>query len=38
MAGALLERFAVFHAGFPSAADPDYTVGPQRRRLERQGR
>jgi hypothetical protein len=36
MAGALLERFAVFHAGFASAADPDYTVAPQRRRLGRQ--
>jgi hypothetical protein len=38
MAGALLERFAVFRAGFPSAADPDYTVVPQRQRLEREGR
>ena len=38
MAGALLERFAVFRAGFPSAADPAYTVVPQRQRREREDR
>lgn len=30
LAGAALDRFAVFHAGRASAADPVYTVGPQR--------
>jgi hypothetical protein len=34
LAGAVLERWAVFRAGFQSAADPRHTVGPQRRRLE----
>jgi Polysulfide reductase len=34
MAGALCERWAVFRAGFQSARDPRYTVGPQRERLE----
>jgi hypothetical protein len=34
-AGAICERWAVFRAGFASAADPKYTVGPQRRRIER---
>jgi DMSO reductase anchor subunit len=29
-AGALAERFSVFHAGRQSAADPSYTIGPQR--------
>lgn len=33
-AGAITERFAVFEAGFASAADPHATTGPQRRRLE----
>ena len=33
-AGALCERFAVFRAGFQSASDPKYVVGPQRRRIE----
>jgi polysulfide reductase-like protein len=38
LAGAALERFAVFNAGFDSAADPRYTVEPQRKRLaERRG-
>jgi Polysulphide reductase, NrfD len=32
MAGSLLERWAIFRAGFQSAADPKYTVGPQRER------
>ena len=35
MAGAICERWAVFKAGFESARDPKYTVGPQRARLER---
>ena len=33
MAGSLLERWAVFRAGFASAADPSHTVGPQRERV-----
>lgn len=32
--GSALTRFAVFHAGLQSAADPKYTVVPQRRRVE----
>jgi hypothetical protein len=35
MAGALLARQSVFRAGVQSAADPKYTVGPQRARIER---
>ena len=31
--GSLLERWAVFRAGFQSAADPAYTVAPQAARL-----
>jgi len=34
-AGALAERFSIFRAGFQSAADPRYVVGPQRARIER---
>jgi hypothetical protein len=34
-AGVICERWAVFRAGFQSAADPKYTVGPQRARVER---
>jgi hypothetical protein len=34
LAGSLLERLAVYHAGFESARDPKYTVGPQRRRAD----
>ena len=34
LAGALTERFAVFRAGFESAKDPKFTVGPQRERIE----
>jgi DMSO reductase anchor subunit len=38
LAGAALERWAVFRAGFQSARDPKYTVMPQRGRLdEREG-
>ena len=34
-AGVIAERWAVFKAGFASAAEPRYTVGPQRERIER---
>jgi hypothetical protein len=34
-AGVIAERWAVFKAGFKSASDPKYTVGPQRERIER---
>lgn len=34
VAGSVCTRFAVFHAGLQSAADPRYTVVPQRARLE----
>jgi formate-dependent nitrite reductase membrane component NrfD len=34
LAGAAAERFAVFRAGFASAKDPKFTVGPQRERVE----
>jgi formate-dependent nitrite reductase membrane component NrfD len=34
LGGALAERWSVFRAGFQSAADPKYTVGPQRERVE----
>jgi hypothetical protein len=33
-AGIVTERWAVFRAGFQSAADPKYTVGPQRARVQ----
>ena len=33
LAGAICERWAVFRAGFQSAADPTYAVADQRRRL-----
>lgn len=33
MAGAAVERLAVFGAGMESARDPRFTVAPQRRRL-----
>jgi hypothetical protein len=36
-AGALAARWSVFKAGFASAADPKYTVAPQRERIERRG-
>jgi hypothetical protein len=32
-AGALCARWSVFKAGFESAADPKYVIGPQRRRV-----
>jgi hypothetical protein len=34
LAGSVCQRWAVYRAGFISAADPKYTVGPQRRRIE----
>ncbi|MFW6034581.1 MAG: NrfD/PsrC family molybdoenzyme membrane anchor subunit [bacterium] len=34
LAGALCTRFGVFEAGMASAADPKYTVVPQRRRVD----
>jgi hypothetical protein len=34
LAGSAFERFAVFRGGFASAADPKYTVGPQRRLVD----
>jgi hypothetical protein len=34
LAGSFCERWAVYKAGFASAADPRYTVGPQRERVE----
>lgn len=33
-AGALAERWSIFKAGFQSASDPKYVVGPQRQRIE----
>jgi hypothetical protein len=33
LAGAVCERWSVFRAGFQSANDPAYTVGPQRRAI-----
>jgi len=35
LAGSVLTRWTIFKAGFQSAEDPKYTVGPQRARLER---
>jgi formate-dependent nitrite reductase membrane component NrfD len=37
LAGALAERWSVFRAGFQSARDPRYTVGPQRERVRAGG-
>jgi DMSO reductase anchor subunit len=34
LAGSVCERWAVFRAGFASAKDPKYTVGPQRDRAQ----
>jgi formate-dependent nitrite reductase membrane component NrfD len=34
LAGSLAKRWAVFRAGFQSARDPRYTVGPQRERAD----
>jgi formate-dependent nitrite reductase membrane component NrfD len=38
LAGELCLRWSVFRAGFQSAADPRYTVGPQRERADRKAR
>jgi formate-dependent nitrite reductase membrane component NrfD len=38
IAGAIFERWTIFKAGFQSAADPKYTVGPQRERVEARNR
>jgi hypothetical protein len=38
LAGAALERWGVFRAGFQSAEDPAYTVGPQRERADERAR
>jgi hypothetical protein len=35
LAGAACERWSVFRAGFQSARDPKYVVGPQRARVAR---
>jgi Polysulphide reductase, NrfD len=35
LAGAAAKRWAVFKAGFQSASDPKFTVGPQRERIRR---
>jgi polysulfide reductase-like protein len=34
LAGSVLERWSVFRAGFQSARDPSYTIGPQREQLD----
>ena len=34
LAGEVLERIAVFQAGFESAANPAHTIVPQRRRVD----
>jgi polysulfide reductase-like protein len=37
LAGALAERWSIYKAGFKSASDPTFTVGPQRERLRASG-
>lgn len=37
LAGSVCQRWAVYRAGFASAADPKYVVGPQRARLDAAG-
>lgn len=37
LGGAVCQRFAIFRAGFDSAADPTATVAPQRRKMEGAG-
>jgi formate-dependent nitrite reductase membrane component NrfD len=34
LAGAMAERWSVYRAGFQSAADPKYTIAPQRARVD----
>jgi hypothetical protein len=36
--GALAARWSIFKAGFQSASDPKYVVGPQRASIEREQR
>jgi hypothetical protein len=38
LAGAMCERWSIFSVGKASTADPRYTVGPQRRRVEQRAR
>ncbi len=38
LAGSLSERWSIFRAGFESASDPKYTVGPQRARAAARAR
>ena len=38
LAASAAGRFGIFYAGLASAADPEYTVGPQRERLVRSSR
>jgi hypothetical protein len=37
LGGAIFERWAIFKAGFGSASEPSYTVGPQRARIAAAG-
>lgn len=37
LAGGIAQRWAVFRAGFASARDPEFVVGPQRRRRDARG-
>ena len=37
LGGAICERWSIFTAGFASAEDPKYTVGPQRARIDAAG-
>jgi hypothetical protein len=34
LGGAICQRWSIFTAGFASAEDPKYTVGPQRARVD----
>lgn len=38
LTGGAFERWSIFTAGVPSAADPEYTIAPQRKRLESRSR
>jgi hypothetical protein len=38
LAGSAVTRFGVFEAGKASVRDPKYTVGPQRQRLDQNGK
>lgn len=37
LGGAICQRWSIYSAGFPSARDPKYTVGPQRERVDARG-